>query len=138
MRIRWRDFEIPNSVICEDESRKSTYGKFYVEPFERGFGITVGNSLRRILLSSLEGAALVYAKIEGVQHEFTSMTGVYEDVTEVVLNLKNVLMLKDTLDEVDEIEPFLESVICSVIAVLQGIFSIIMVVSQIKPAALWR
>ncbi|MFP6631753.1 MAG: DNA-directed RNA polymerase subunit alpha [Planctomycetota bacterium] len=93
MRIRWRDFEIPNSVICEDESRKSTYGKFYVEPFERGFGITVGNSLRRILLSSLEGAALVYAKIEGVQHEFTSMTGVYEDVTDVVLNLKNVLML---------------------------------------------
>jgi DNA-directed RNA polymerase subunit alpha len=102
MRIRWRDFEIPNSVICEDESRKSTYGKFYVEPFERGFGITVGNSLRRILLSSLEGAALVYAKIEGVQHEFTSMTGVYEDVTEVVLNLKNVLMLiEGNADEVE-------------------------------------
>ena len=102
MRIRWRDFEIPNSVVCEEESRESTYGRFFVEPFERGFGITVGNSLRRILLSSLEGAALVYAKIEGVQHEFTSMTGVYEDVPVVVLNLKDVEMqIEGDVDEVD-------------------------------------
>ncbi len=92
MRIRWRDFEIPNSVICEEESRTSTYGKFIVEPFERGFGVTVGNSLRRILLSSLEGSAIVSAKIEGAQHEFTSMTGVYEDVTDIILNLKDVLI----------------------------------------------
>lgn len=92
MRIRWRDFEIPNSVICEEGSRTNEYGKFIVEPFERGFGVTVGNSLRRILLSSLEGAAVVAAKIEGVQHEFSSMTGVYEDVTEVILNLKEVLV----------------------------------------------
>ena len=102
MRIRWRDFEIPNSVVCEEESRESTYGRFFVEPFERGFGITVGNSLRRILLSSLEGAALVYAKIEGVQHEFTSMTGVYEDVPVVVLNLKDVdMQIEGAVDEVD-------------------------------------
>ena len=102
MRIRWRDFEIPNSVVCEEESRESTYGRFFVEPFERGFGITVGNSLRRILLSSLEGAALGYAKIEGVQHEFTSMTGVYEDVPVVVLNLKDVdMQLEGAVDEVD-------------------------------------
>ncbi|HLU50019.1 MAG TPA: DNA-directed RNA polymerase subunit alpha [Planctomycetota bacterium] len=92
MRIRWRDFEIPNSVVCEESSRTNDYGKFIVEPFERGFGVTVGNSLRRILLSSLEGSAIVSAKIEGVQHEFSSMTGVYEDVTEVILNLKNVLV----------------------------------------------
>ena len=92
MRIRWRDFEIPNSVVCEEGSRKPTYGKFEVEPFERGFGVTVGNSLRRILLSSLEGAALVSTKIEGVEHEFKTMHGVYEDVTEIVLNLKNVLL----------------------------------------------
>ena len=92
MRIRWRDFEIPNSVTVDEDSRKSTYGKFVVEPFERGFGVTVGNSLRRILLSSLEGAALVSAKIEGVQHEFSTMHGVYEDVTEIILNLKNVLL----------------------------------------------
>ncbi|MEM7232931.1 MAG: DNA-directed RNA polymerase subunit alpha [Planctomycetota bacterium] len=92
MRIRWRDFEIPNSVICDEESRTNSYGRFLVEPFERGFGVTVGNSLRRILLSSLEGCAVVSAKIEGVQHEFSSMTGVYEDVTDVVLNLKEILV----------------------------------------------
>ena len=61
MRIRWRDFEIPNSVVCEEESRKSTYGRFFVEPFERGFGHTLGNALRRILLSSMPGAAITEA-----------------------------------------------------------------------------
>ena len=92
MRIRWRDFEIPNSVVCEDASRTSEYGKFFVEPFERGFGVTVGNSLRRILLSSLEGSAPVSVRIEGVQHEFSSITGVYEDVTDIVLNTKDLLL----------------------------------------------
>jgi DNA-directed RNA polymerase subunit alpha len=101
MRIRWRDFEIPNSVVCEEETRSPTYGRFIVEPFEQGFGVTIGNSLRRILLSSLEGAALVSAKIEGVQHEFTSMTGVYEDVTDIVLNLKQ---LRLALHDVGEAE----------------------------------
>ncbi len=101
MRIRWRDFEIPNSVVCEEESKSATYGKFFVEPFERGFGVTVGNSLRRILLSSLQGSALVSAKIEGVQHEFTSMTGVFEDVTDIVLNLKGLLL---SLQDTDEAE----------------------------------
>jgi DNA-directed RNA polymerase subunit alpha len=93
MRIRWRDFEIPSSVICEEASRSSSYGRFLVEPFERGFGVTVGNSLRRILLSSLEGAAVVSVKIEGVQHEFSTLTGVFEDVTDIVLNIKNLLLV---------------------------------------------
>jgi len=93
MRIRWRDFEIPNSVVCEEATRTPQYGKFMVEPFERGFGVTVGNSLRRILLSSLEGAAVVSVKIEGVQHEFSTLTGVYEDVTDIVLNIKNLLLI---------------------------------------------
>jgi DNA-directed RNA polymerase subunit alpha len=93
MRIRWRDFEIPNSVVCEESTRTPQYGKFMVEPFERGFGVTVGNSLRRILLSSLEGAAVVSVKIEGVQHEFSTLTGVYEDVTDIVLNIKNLLLI---------------------------------------------
>ena len=93
MRIRWRDFEIPNSVVCEESTRTPYYGKFIVEPFERGFGVTVGNSLRRILLSSLEGAAVVSVKIEGVQHEFSTLTGVYEDVTDIVLNIKNLLLV---------------------------------------------
>jgi DNA-directed RNA polymerase subunit alpha len=93
MRIRWRDFEIPNSVVCDEATRTDTYGRFIVEPFERGFGITVGNSLRRILLSSLEGEAVVSAKIEGVQHEFSTIKGVYEDVTDIMLNIKNLLVI---------------------------------------------
>src|SRR5262245_23331025 len=93
MRIRWRDFEIPSSVICDEASKSANYGRFLVEPFERGFGVTVGNSLRRILLSSLEGAAVVSVKIEGVQHEFSTLTGVYEDVTDIVLNIKNLLLV---------------------------------------------
>ena len=92
MRIRWKDFEIPSSVTCEQETRSDTYGKFHIEPFERGFCVTVGNSLRRILLSSLEGAAVTSIKIEGVQHEFSTLTGVYEDVTDIVLNVKRLLM----------------------------------------------
>jgi DNA-directed RNA polymerase subunit alpha len=92
MRIRWRDFEIPNSVVCEEATRTDQYGKFLVEPFERGFGVTVGNSLRRILLSSLEGSAVVSAKIEGVQHEFSTLSGVLEDVTDIMLNLKQLLV----------------------------------------------
>lgn len=101
MRIRWRDFEIPNSVICEESSRTSTYGKFMVEPFERGFGVTVGNSLRRILLSSLEGASVVSVRIEGVQHEFSTLSGVYEDVTDIVLNIKNLLFILYDGDEAE-------------------------------------
>lgn len=101
MRIRWRDFEIPNSVVCDESTRTSEYGAFTVEPFERGFGVTVGNGLRRILLSSLEGAAVVAAKIEGAQHEFSSLTGVYEDVTDIVLNLKDLLL---TIHHGDECE----------------------------------
>jgi DNA-directed RNA polymerase subunit alpha len=93
MRIRWRDFEIPNSVVCEESTRTPQYGRFVVEPFERGFGVTVGNSLRRILLSSLEGSAVVSVKIEGVQHEFSTLSGVYEDVTDIVLNMKDVLLV---------------------------------------------
>src|SRR5689334_13512021 len=93
MRIRWRDFEVPNSVICDESTRTAQYGRFIVEPFERGFGVTVGNSLRRILLSSLEGAAVVNVKIEGVQHEFSTLTGVFEDVTDIILNLKTLLLV---------------------------------------------
>lgn len=93
MRIRWREFEIPNSVVCEETTRTSEYGKFIVEPFERGIGVTVGNSLRRILLSSLEGSAVVSARIEGVQHEFSTIPGVFEDVTDIILNLKNLQLI---------------------------------------------
>jgi DNA-directed RNA polymerase subunit alpha len=107
MRIRWRDFEIPSSVTCDQETRTSSYGKFVIEPFERGFGVTVGNSLRRILLSSLEGAAITSIKIDGVQHEFSTLTGVYEDVTDIVLNVKR-LRLRVTSGEDARLEVFRE------------------------------
>lgn len=93
MRIRWRNLELPNRVICEETS--TTYGKFVVEPFERGFGITVGNALRRILLSSLEGTAITSMRINGVDHEFMAIKGVYEDVTDIILNVKQVLISLD-------------------------------------------
>lgn len=92
MRIRWRGLELPSRVIPELETLSTTYGKFTVEPFERGFGATIGNSLRRILLSSLEGSAVTRVKIQGVQHEFTTIPGVVEDVTEICLNLKSLIV----------------------------------------------
>jgi DNA-directed RNA polymerase subunit alpha len=92
MRARWRSFELPTKIEVEKSSLTPTYGKFIAEPFERGFGITVGNSLRRVLLSSLEGAAVTNVKIEGVQHEFSSLPGVVEDVTDIILNVKQLLV----------------------------------------------
>ncbi len=78
MRIRWRNLELPNRVTVNQESYTSSYGEFTIEPFERGYGHTIGNSLRRVLLSSLEGTAVTSIKIEGVSHEFTSIPGVME------------------------------------------------------------
>src|SRR3954453_24170877 len=98
MRIKWRGLELPNRVSSERETLSDTYGKFYAEPFERGFGVTVGNSLRRILLSSLEGSAVTRVKIQGVQHEITTIPGVVEDVTDIILNIKS-LVVKNTSDQ---------------------------------------
>ncbi len=98
MRIRWRGLELPTRVVNDQEVSTPTYGRFSVEPFERGFGITVGNSLRRILLSSLEGAAITSVKIAGAEHEFTSLPGVLEDVTDIILNVKG-LVVKSHSDE---------------------------------------
>ncbi|MHC5037443.1 MAG: DNA-directed RNA polymerase subunit alpha, partial [Planctomycetota bacterium] len=92
MRIRWRNLEIPSRVVCEPESRVETYGSFIAEPFERGFGTTVGNSLRRVLLSSIEGTAVTAVRISGAKHEFSTLPGVVEDVTEVILNVKKLLV----------------------------------------------
>ena len=85
-----RDFQIPTKVEVDKESLTATYGRFTAEPFERGFGTTVGNSLRRVLLSSLSGAAVVSAKIEGVLHEFSTIPGITEDVTDIILNVKKI------------------------------------------------
>jgi DNA-directed RNA polymerase subunit alpha len=92
MRIRWRGLELPSRVVSDQAVSTPTYGRFVVEPFERGFGITVGNSLRRILLSSLEGAAVTGIKINGADHEFMSIPGVIEDVADIVLNIKSLVV----------------------------------------------
>lgn len=92
MHIRWRGLELPSIVKCERESLTMNYGKFIAEPFERGFGTTVGNSLRRILLSSIEGSAVTQIKIHGAQHEFTTLPGVVEDMTDLVLNVKSLVV----------------------------------------------
>src|ERR1700694_3049250 len=92
MRIRWRGLELPNRVMSDRTGLTDTYGKFSAEPFERGFGVTVGNSLRRILLSSLEGSAVTRIKIQGVQHEISTIPGVVEDVTDIVLNVKSLVV----------------------------------------------
>ncbi len=90
MYKNWRDLIRPKKLQVEAESYTNTYGKYYAEPFERGFGTTLGNSLRRVILSSLQGAAITSVKIKGVLHEFSAIPGVTEDVTDIILNLKGV------------------------------------------------
>ncbi len=95
----WRDLIKPRGLQVEQGSLTNTYGKFVAEPLERGFGITLGNSLRRVLLSSLQGGAITTVKIEGVDHEFTTIPEVSEDVTDIILNLKEVLLRMHTSEQ---------------------------------------
>lgn len=92
MGTRWRDFAMPKKLVCEESTLTDTYGKFIAEPFERGFGATIANSLRRTLISSIEGAAPTSLKLDGVLHEFTTIPGVMEDVTQLVLNVKQLVL----------------------------------------------
>src|ERR1700691_5363795 len=86
----WKGFQKPKRLATELESLTDKFGKFSAQPFERGWGTTVGNSLRRALLSSIEGVAITAVKIEGVLHEFSSIPGVVEDATDIILNLKQI------------------------------------------------
>jgi DNA-directed RNA polymerase subunit alpha len=86
----WKGFQKPKRFECSRDSLTPTFGEFYAQPFERGFGITIGNSLRRVLLSSIEGAAITAVKIQGVLHEFSSIEGITEDTTDIILNLKQI------------------------------------------------
>jgi len=92
MHVRWRGLELPARVEIDAKSSTDTFARFVAEPFERGFGTTVGNALRRILLSSLEGAAVTGVKIKGAPHEFTSLEGVMEDVTDIILRVKSMVV----------------------------------------------
>jgi len=98
MRNRWRGLELPSRIVRDEQVSTDTYAKFIAEPFERGFGTTVGNSLRRILLSSLEGAAVTHINLKGAEHEFSSLPGVMEDVTDIILNIKSLVVKLDSDD----------------------------------------
>jgi len=88
--LTWTSFQKPKRLVCDFETLTDTYGRFYAQPFERGFGTTIGSTLRRALLSSIEGPAITAIKIEGVLDEFSSIPGVHEDITDIVLNLKQI------------------------------------------------
>ncbi len=92
MGVKWRDFQMPKRLECDESTYNNTYGKFIAEPFERGYGVTLGNSLRRILLSSMEGSAVTSVKVEGVHHEFSTIPGVMEPITDIILNIKNLVL----------------------------------------------
>src|SRR5881398_376333 len=86
----WKGFQRPKRLEVERDTLTERFGRFYAQPFERGFGTTIGNSLRRVLLSSIEGAAITAVRIEGVEHEFSPIPGVVEDATDIILNLKQI------------------------------------------------
>ncbi|MBI4387472.1 MAG: DNA-directed RNA polymerase subunit alpha [Candidatus Omnitrophica bacterium] len=92
MGIRWKTFEMPKRLEVDKETLTPTFGKFVAEPFERGYGTTVGNSLRRVLISSIEGAAVTNIRIDSALHEFSSIDGVLEDVAQIVLNVKKLVL----------------------------------------------
>jgi DNA-directed RNA polymerase subunit alpha len=96
MGIAWRNFEMPKLLRANENTLTDTYGEFIAEPFERGYGVTLGNGLRRVLLSSVEGTAVNSIKIEGAAHEFASIPGVLEDVTQIILNIKNLVLRSHT------------------------------------------
>lgn len=99
MHVKWRGLELPASVILEENSASETFGRFIVEPFERGFGTTIGNSLRRILLSTIEGSAITSIRVKGAEHEFCTIEGVNQDLVDIVLNVKGLVI------DVDSAEP---------------------------------
>ena len=88
--MSWTNFQMPERIELDEQTYTNTFGKFYVQPLEKGFGVTIGNMFRRVLLSSLHGAAISALRIDGIQHEFTTIPGIFEDLTELVLNLKQV------------------------------------------------
>ncbi|MBI4974520.1 MAG: DNA-directed RNA polymerase subunit alpha [Candidatus Omnitrophica bacterium] len=92
MGISMKNFEMPKKLSLDEESYTPTYGRFIAEPFERGYGTTLGNSLRRVLISSIEGAAVTSLKIHGIQHEFSAIKGVIEDVPQIILNIKKLVL----------------------------------------------
>ena len=96
MGVRWRGFELPKRLKIDEKTQTETYAKFIAEPFERGYGITIGNTLRRVLISSIEGSAVTSLRIESARHEFSSLEGVVEDTAQIVLNIKRLILRSHT------------------------------------------
>ncbi len=92
MGVKWRDFQMPKRLDCDEETYTEKYGKFVAEPFEQGYGVTLGNSLRRILLSSIEGSSATNIRIDGIRHEYATVPGVKESVAEIILNVKRLVL----------------------------------------------
>lgn len=92
MGVKWRDFQMPKRLDCDESTYTDTFGRFIAEPFEKGYGVTLGNSLRRILLSSIEGSAVTSIKIDGIRHEYSTIPGVMESVSEIILNIKRLVL----------------------------------------------
>ncbi|MDD4956078.1 MAG: DNA-directed RNA polymerase subunit alpha [Candidatus Omnitrophica bacterium] len=92
MGMKLKQFELPKRIVFEDDTYSKTYGRFAAEPFEKGYGITVGNSLRRVLLSSIEGTAVTQVKLQGVLHEFSTIPGVLEDMSQIIMNIKGLVL----------------------------------------------
>ena len=92
MAMKLKSFELPKKIVFDEKTYTPTYGKVLAEPFEKGYGITIGNSLRRVLLSSIEGTAVTNIKVEGVLHEFSTIPGVYEDMTQIIMNIKGLVL----------------------------------------------
>ena len=88
--MKWKSLTMPKEIVVDEPTKTANYARFYVEPLERGFGHTIGNALRRTLISSIQGSAVVAVRIEGVLHEFSTIPGVFEDVTDIILNIKNI------------------------------------------------
>jgi DNA-directed RNA polymerase subunit alpha len=99
MSVKYGKFEMPHKITVDQETATPTYTRFIAEPFERGFGHTIGNSMRRMMLSSLEAAAIISIRIEGIPHEYMSMEGIVEDMTNIILNFKGALLRKQVLDD---------------------------------------
>lgn len=99
MSVKYGEFEMPSKITLDEETATPVYARFVAEPFERGFGHTVGNSMRRMMLSSLEAPAIISVRIEGIPHEYMSMDGIIEDMTNIILNLKGALLRKLPMDD---------------------------------------
>ncbi|MBI4245035.1 MAG: DNA-directed RNA polymerase subunit alpha [Planctomycetes bacterium] len=100
LRVRWKSFELPSRVLIDEQTETQNYAKFIIEPFEKGFGYTIGNSLRRVLYASIEGTAIISVKIKGAAHEFSTIEGVNEDVVDLLLNLKQLcIRFEDDVEE---------------------------------------